>query len=657
MEHASAGPAPEDRADSLPELFARHGIRGKPGKPLDYQPGAQTVDCPRCQHRRKGHKSASLHIVIDPDALGAKWACKNAGDCEWNAGQGHRLKGAGHSTGKGAGATRRAFKRPDTDHLREPMDGVYAWFQARGIPREVVDRCGVRCAAVFMPQTDQVEPVLAFPFLRDGEVVNLKYRTAAKHFRQEKDAEKLFWRLDAIRGQPLAVIVEGELDAMACMAAGVDHVASVPDGAPERIKQGAPDPSDPKFSYLRNSPELFAPLDQGGVARFVLAVDNDPPGRALEAELARRIGLDRCLRVRWPVGCKDANDCLVQHGPEALAECIAQAEPFPIEGVARVEDYYDEVKALYHGGLPGGVSMGWAATDEQDQDGTPLCSLRAGELVILTGIPGSGKSNLWDQIMVHTARAHGWGWGVVSMEKGGARHLAGMAALLLRKPFRPGRTPRMAEAELDNALAWLREHFHFIRSDTVTPTVESILARAELLVRHFGIRGLVLDPYTELDRPKGGNTRDTDQVDMVLSALRAFGRRHGVLACVVAHPNKPGMAAPKVPQMYDISGSSHWNNKADVGLSIFRDKENPRAPVEMHVKKVRFEEVGRLGVAMLAYETAWRGYVDTMMASYPVEFPPPAPVDGEDDDSAPRRRAGSKRKGLSVPPPPAYRDN
>jgi hypothetical protein len=46
--------------------------------------------------------------------------------------------------------------------------------------------------------------------------------------------------------------------------------------------------------------------------KIVIAVDNDAPGRRLEDELARRLGRERCWRVEWPVGCKDANDVLVK---------------------------------------------------------------------------------------------------------------------------------------------------------------------------------------------------------------------------------------------------------------------------------------------------------------------------------------------------------
>lgn len=57
---------------------------------------------------------------------------------------------------------------------------------------------------------------IAFPYLRNGEVVNVKYRTMDKSFRQVKGAEKILYGLDDIVGQDTIIIVEGEPDSHIC---------------------------------------------------------------------------------------------------------------------------------------------------------------------------------------------------------------------------------------------------------------------------------------------------------------------------------------------------------------------------------------------------------------------------------------------------------
>src|SRR5262249_32175987 len=149
---------------------------------------------------------------------------------------------------------------------------------------------------------------IAFPYFRNGELVNVKFRALTeKAFAQVNDAEKILYGLDDIADVKTAIIVEGELDKLALEEAGIRNVVSVPDGAPNQVKAGEPDPEDAKFSYIANCADYLDRLD-----RIILAVDNDGPGLALGEELARRLGKERCWRVRWPDSgdspCKDAND-------------------------------------------------------------------------------------------------------------------------------------------------------------------------------------------------------------------------------------------------------------------------------------------------------------------------------------------------------------
>ena len=90
---------------------------------------------------------------------------------------------------------------------------------------------------------------------------------------------------------------------------------------------------------------------------------------------------------------------------------------------------------------------------------------------------------------------------------------------------------------------------------------------------------------------------------------------------LVAHPtklyrNKDGEYP--IPTLYDISGSSHWYNKADNGVVVYRDFRTPDSPiVEIHIKKIRFREVGRIGVVKLRYDIPTGGYYDIAESTYP----------------------------------------
>jgi len=219
------------------------------------------------------------------------------------------------------------------------------------------------------------------------------------------------------------VWVEGEIDKLSVEIAGVKSVVSVPNGAP---------PPDSKnhsaaFSYLEAGRERLE-----SVQHHVLAVDDDAAGRALEAELARRLGPGRCSRVRWPEGCKDANDVLVKHGAEDLSWFIENAEAFPIEGTFSAPEMGGEVEELYERGLEEGQRTGWSSLDR-------LYTVRPGELTVITGIPSSGKSNFLDALTVNLARVHDWSFALFSPENLPVpMHMAALAEKYILKPFRRG---------------------------------------------------------------------------------------------------------------------------------------------------------------------------------------------------------------------------
>lgn len=54
---------------------------------------------------------------------------------------------------------------------------------------------------------------------------------------------------------------------------------------------------------------------------------DDHKGHILRDELAIRLGRPHCWFVRYPKGCKDANEVLVKHCSDALQDMIASALP------------------------------------------------------------------------------------------------------------------------------------------------------------------------------------------------------------------------------------------------------------------------------------------------------------------------------------------
>jgi twinkle protein len=67
--------------------------------------------------------------------------------------------------------------------------------------------------------------------------------------------------------------------------------------------------------------------------------------------------------------------------------------------------------------------------------------------------------------------------------------------------------------------------------------------------------------------------------------------------------------------LYDISGSANWANKADIGLVVYRDLDNGNS-VELYLRKVRFKEVGQVGVVELQWDRVTGRYSEIERREY-----------------------------------------
>jgi twinkle protein len=195
-----------------------------------------------------------------------------------------------------------------------------------------------------------------------------------------------------------------------------------------------------------------------------------------------------------------------------------------------------------------------------------------------------------------------------------ARHIAKLAEQYTGHPFREGPTPRLSPRDLVPALDWLDAHFIFIAPDD-TVTISAILQQAKALVTRHGIKGLIIDPWNEFEHTMPPGQTETFYISTMLGQIRRFARAHGVHVWVVAHPQKLYRredGSYPIPTPYDISGSAHWRNKADNCLTVWRDENDPEEPVRLYVQKIRFREVGKIGLVPLRWSLVNGRYAEAL---------------------------------------------
>lgn len=546
--------------------------------------GEIDLQCPECSSSRKKRAARCLSVNAEKQT----WICFH---CGWTG----SLKEGARKTDPGWAKPR--FSKPSDRPILDLPEKLVEWFGKRGVTPVVLHRNKIGFADVYVPQIEEHAGCAVFPYVRAGELINRKFRDAHKNFRMEPGAERVLYGLDDIQDDQL-VFVEGEIDKLSIEVAGFTSCVSVPDGAPSVASKDYAS----KFTYLDSAADRLAK-----VKRFVLAVDADAPGQALEAELARRLGPEKCRRVEWPDGIKDANEMLQRHGVEALKAVIDGAKDLPLRGVIELGSLTERIAALYENGYERGVSTGWFGLDRH-------FTVRAGEFTVVTGIPGSGKSNFIDNLVVNLSKRHRWRFAMFSPENQPVEeHAISLAEKYLGLPFSEGKHRRMAPAELARGLDFIGDHFSWILpSDEEDWELDNILRQAASLCHRQGINGLVVDPWNELEALRPPQMTETEYISKSLRKLRQFGRQRKIHVFVVVHPMK--LVRDKegnypVPTLYDCAGSAHWRNKADNGICVWRDLTGEDTErVDIHIQKIRFRHVGRRGLVPLFYDKVCATY-------------------------------------------------
>ena len=478
--------------------------------------------------------------------------------------------------------------------LQEPH---YEFLKTRGISRETADKMKLFSAEKYFVKLGRSAPAIGFPYYRNGALTAAKYRCIEdKDFTQDAGGAHDFFGIDLVDHTKPLVIVEGEIDALTAMEAGIENCVSVPSGAPLKVADGKVLASeDKRFAYVWNAIDIL-----NKVPSIIIATDNDVPGQALAEELARRIGKAKCKLTKFAE--KDLNEVLLDGGADRVKEIIEAAEPYPVEGLSEASKFAERLNELWTRGNGSGASTGFSNLDR-------IYTVVPGQLTVVTGYPSHGKSNFVDQLMVNLARQHDWKFAICSFENQPEIHISRFMEIYENKRFFEG-SARMTEIERDRSFKWVQEHFLFLDSETAEPaTIDSILDRGRAAVQRIGIRGMVIDPYNYIEM-KRGDGAETEAISNMLTRIHAFAKAYGVHVWFVAHPAKVSRTGSELPRPdgMSISGSMAWWAKADCGLTVHR-QENA---VEIAIWKCRYRWVGTQGETSLAYDKVTGTYSEAV---------------------------------------------
>jgi len=517
--------------------------------------------CPRCSHQRKKKKEPCLAINTDTGLF----TCHH---CAWSGVIKDKLM------------DNKQYTKPKLIKKRVLPSKIVEYFDKRGISKSILERNKVTECSIYMPQVEKNRNCICFNYYRDGELINIKYRDGDKNFKQVAGAEKIFYGLDDIKDTNTCIIVEGEIDKLSFDVIGKTETVSVPDGAPNPNAKNV----ETKFSYLDNCHRYFESMDN-----IFIAVDNDVNGRRLLEELARRLGKERIMIIDFPENCKDANDVLVNYGKDKLLECYNNARDYPVDGVFSVSDVEDMMIDSYHNGKKKGDTTGY-------DDLNPHYTFRMGEFDVFTGIPGHGKTSFCFQLMMNGSILYGWKWGVFSPENYPIGELyETLVEMYIGKTSDIESKRRMSMTEYSRGMKFVNKHFFIVYPED-SFTLSNILDKFKHLVLRKGIKGVLIDPFNQIDHDFRGMTEAIYVAD-TLNKIRKFTKNYHLKFMVVAHPitmrSDKGSGDNEVPTAYRIAGGSNWFNKADNIITVHRPnpKDFSDTTVDIHVQKIKFQKL------------------------------------------------------------------
>lgn len=566
-------------------------LRGREGRNIK-------VPCPLCGPSRKKSNDPCLSVKLDNNTI--LWNCHHCGDSGM-----YRLDRDDHAD-MALSPAREVVEPIDLDALVGPLDAdALTFLSGRGIDigkvcqyvstmlkREVE-------ATVLIGQARKNRKWLAFPMLdMGGRPINMQLRRLdEKRFKLMPGRPLTFYGAPMLHRSDTVIITEGQFDAMAIMQALWDNgdveaaVVSLPNGS----------------NNMNFDPEAWLVVGQKDM--IIYAGDTDPQGREAAIKVADRLGRHRVRIVEWPQGCKDANDTLVRGGSEAVYQALLNAKKLPIEGVFTAVDMVDHMSALI------------TTSAEEERKGCGLEALdniftwARGELTLVTGIPGHGKSTFVDQVIVGLAKEAGWRTAILSFEKANhPMHALELVEKWLDKPVigtysKAWREvygdPPATKEEIENAIADIDEHFVFFdvtgkySNGKNKYTVEAIVKKAEEVVHQFGVDCLVIDNMSFIEKPKG---EDMDAFLMrALNKILSFTKSYNVCVILVAHPRKPPAGSGTfIPRGYDVYGTSMIYNKVDNGLTVYRSEEDGTLIIAW---KGRSRSNAKLGTATLLFNS------------------------------------------------------
>ncbi len=212
-----------------------------------------------------------------------------------------------------------------------------------------------------------------------------------------------------------------------------------------------------------------------------------------------------------------------------------------------------------------------------------LQGLHPGQLVIIAGRPGLGKSTCAIDVLRNAAVRHNMPGAIFSLEMSKLEIITRILSAEARVPLHVLRSGRLADddwSRLARRMGEISEAPIFV-DDTPNMNLMEIRAKARRMKQRNGLKLVVVDYLQLMSSPKRTESRQ-QEVSELSRGLKLLAKEIECPVIAVSQLNRgPEQRTDKRPQLSDLRESGSIEQDADVVILMHRDdyydKESPRA--------------------------------------------------------------------------------
>jgi replicative DNA helicase len=238
----------------------------------------------------------------------------------------------------------------------------------------------------------------------------------------------------------------------------------------------------------------------------------------------------------------------------------------------------DEIEAAGSGTTQAGTPTGFTDLDRL------LNGFQAGQLVVVAGRPGSGKSTAAaGDFARHAAIRCGMPAAIFSLEMSKVELVTRWLSAESRVPLHTLRSGQLTDddwAKLAKRMGEIGEAPLFV-DDSPSMSLMEIRAKARRLKQRNNLKLIVVDYLQLMSTPKGSGSRQQDVADLS-RGLKLLAKEVECPVVAVSQLNRDSeKRTDKTPQLSDLRESGSIENDADIVIMVHRDdyydKESARA--------------------------------------------------------------------------------